>query len=156
MSVTTAVFRPDASRGAPHPLDPLSVDETNAVRQAVLDAHDAGPLIRFRSIFLEEPLKKELTPFLELEHAGELTGNTPWPSRLAKVQYDVVRGAKDVTYVESCVDIQTKKEMRQRVVDKRHQAGLTTYVFTVDFQVTGQQVQSTSLFEFQIVLSIFS
>lgn len=109
----------------PHPLDLLSVTESDRARQVILDARGSNVAIQFRSIALEEPPKKELWPFLELEHAGRLNENTPRPARQARVQYDVIRG-KDIEYTESFVDLVTGKETQHRVVDKVHQAALTT------------------------------
>ena len=83
--------------------------------------------IHFRSIFLEEPPKNELINFLDLEHSGKVTTQTPRPARLAKVQYDVVRGDKKHEYMESWVDVVSGKEVEQRIVDKIHHASLTTY-----------------------------
>jgi len=79
----------------------------------------------FRSIALEEPPKAELTQFLELEHAGKVTAQTSRPARLAKIQYDVIRGDRNHEYTESWVDVVTRKETKLRVVDKIHQAALT-------------------------------
>lgn len=121
--LTTARVRPDAG---PHPLDQLSVVETNAARQGVLEARGDKVAVVFRSIALEEPPKAELTKFLELEHAGKLTAETVRPARLAKVQYDVVRGDRSHEYTESLIDVNSRKEVSQRVVDKTFQAGLTT------------------------------
>ena len=109
----------------PHPLDHLSVAESDRARQIILDIRGSDVAIRFRSIALEEPLKKELWPFLELEHADRLTADTPRPARQARVQYDVIRG-KNVDYTESFVDVTTGQETQHRVVDKLHQAALIT------------------------------
>lgn len=112
----------------PHPLDQLTVAESNIAREVILDTRGTNAAIQFRSIALEEPLKKELWQFLELEHAGSVTAATPRPARQARVQYDVVRSPKDIEYTESWVDVVTGKETQHRVVDKVHQAALTTQV----------------------------
>ncbi len=126
-ATTTGQLRPDGSRPRPHPLLQLSAEETNLARQVILDARGSNVAIKFRAIFLEEPLKKELSVFLDLEHAGKVTADTPRPARLARIQYDVVQSEKNVEYMESVVDIIKGKETLQRIVDKMHQAGLTTY-----------------------------
>jgi primary-amine oxidase len=125
---TTGQFRPDgftSKASIPHPLDQLSVYESDLARETILSARGRNVAIQFRSIALEEPPKKELWQFLELEHAGRLTPHAPRPARLAKVQYDVVRGDKNYEYMESWVDVVRKKEVEQRVVDKTHHAALT-------------------------------
>lgn len=126
--VTTGQLRPDGSTARvaiPHPLDQLSVYESDLAREIILKARGRNVAIQFRSIALEEPPKKELTQFLDLEHAGRLTAQTSRPARLAKVQYDVVCGDKNHEYMESWVDVVRRKEVEQRVVDKTHHAALT-------------------------------
>jgi primary-amine oxidase len=129
--LTTGHMRPDrsetSSRATPHPLDQLSVVEANLAREAILTARGPQVAIHFRSIFLEEPPKKELLKFLDLEHSGMLTARTPRPARVAKVQYDVVRGNQNHEYTESWVNVISGKEVERRVVDKIHHASLTTY-----------------------------
>jgi primary-amine oxidase len=132
MSVEQATppqVRPDGhalTMSLPHPLDQLSVAESDAARQVILDARGAGVTLNFRSIALEEPPKSQLVEFLELEHAGRVTSQTPRPARLAKVSYDTVRGDRKHEYTESLVDISSREEISQRVIDKIHQAALTT------------------------------
>lgn len=110
----------------PHPLDQLSVAESDVARQVVLKARGTGVTLNFRSIALEEPPKNELIKFLELEHAGKVTPQTPRPGRVAKVSYDIVKGDRNHEYTESLIDVRSATEVSQRVVDKVHQAGLTT------------------------------
>src|SRR3954452_18184499 len=89
----------------PHPLDHLSVAESDLARQVILDARGSNVAVQFRSIALDEPPKAELSKYLELEHAGKLTADTPRPARQAKVQYDVIQGNKIFEYTESVVDV---------------------------------------------------
>jgi primary-amine oxidase len=112
-----------------HPLEQLSVAESELARETILKARGGNVAIHYRSIFLEEPPKKELCHFLEAEHSGRITSQTPRPARLAKVQYDVVRGDKNHEYTESWVNVISGKEVRQRIVDKVHQPSLTTHEF---------------------------
>lgn len=123
---TTGQLRPDGSRPLPHPLEQLSIAESDAARQIILDVRGAQVAINFRSIALEEPPKKELIKFLDLEHTGKLTARTARPARVARVQYDVVRADRKHEYTESTVDIVTRKELVHRIVDKSHQSALTT------------------------------
>src|SRR5436309_780045 len=109
----------------PHPLDWLSVGETNQARDIVLNARGQS-VIEFRSICLSEPPKSELLRFLEAEHNGQLDHNTPRPARLARLQYDVVHYDKSHEYAESVADLSTGRETLQRIVDKKHQPSLTT------------------------------
>jgi len=87
---------------------------------------DSQSTLIFRSIALEEPPKAELIQFLEVEHARKVTNHTPRPARLAKIQYDVVRGDRSHEYIESWIDLVTRKETKHRIVDKIHHAALTS------------------------------
>lgn len=107
----------------PHPLSALSLDETNAARDAVLEAHK-GSVLQFRLIYLLEPPKAEVLAFLELEHAGKVTADTPRPVRTAQVSYDVIGGKSSAEYHESIVDVRLKKVVGSKNVDQKHQASL--------------------------------
>lgn len=118
-------YQPIETISVHHPLDQLSVTESDKARQLIIAARGSDAILQFRSIFLDEPLKKELVPFLEAEHAGSITAQTPRPARLAKIQYDVVKSDKSHEYIESVVDLGTGKETVTRVVDKMHQSSVT-------------------------------
>jgi Cu2+-containing amine oxidase len=126
----------------PHPLDNLSVDETNAARDVVLATHPDG-VIFFREIFLQEPAKEELTRFLALEHAGSLSSTTPRPARLAKCQYDVVGRDKVPEFHESIVDVVKKHSVHHVVVGKHQHASLTLYDQTIPYHLIIPYVELT-------------
>ena len=110
----------------PHPLLPLTTAEFEKARQCIISARGDDVVIKFRAIYLEEPLKHELVPFLEAEHSTGINSHTNRPSRLAIVLYDVVRSDKSHEYTHSKVDLSSGKETERRVIDKMHQAALTT------------------------------
>lgn len=110
-----------------HPLSQLSELETTIARDVVVNSHP-DKVIFFREIYLQEPAKAELIPYLELEHSGKLSPTTPRPQRLAKCQYDVVGGDREPEYHESVVDVELKKNVNHVVVGKEHHAPLTLYV----------------------------
>jgi len=130
-NLTTHPMRSDGPGGPsgmiPHPLDQLTVTEVNLTREAILKARGNTVAVHFRSIFLEEPPKKQLSQFLELEHSGKVSLQTPRPARRATAQYDVVYGDKNHEYTESCVEIASGLEVEKRVVEKVHHASLATY-----------------------------
>lgn len=110
-----------------HPLDQLSGDEVKITRQAVLDARKAA--IVFRNVYTAEPAKVELVGFLNAEHAGTLTADTPRPPRQARAQYDVVYDDRSHEYMESIIDIASGKEVSLKKPDKGAQQSLTTDEF---------------------------
>ncbi|KAH7374839.1 copper amine oxidase [Plectosphaerella cucumerina] len=107
----------------PHPLSALSIEETNAARDVILAAHK-GSVLQFRHIYLLEPPKSEVVAFLELEHAGKVTADTPRPVRTAQVSYDVIGGEKSAEYHETIVDLRQGKVVGTKIVDQMHQASL--------------------------------
>ena len=111
----------------PHPLAPLKSHEIDTARQVVTAAR-AGSLLLYRDIFTQEPTKAELVPFLEAEHSGQLTEETPRPPRLARVQYDTINDDGSHVYTESVIDVNFRKEVLHRVVKKDLQPPLTVFV----------------------------
>jgi Cu2+-containing amine oxidase len=108
----------------PHPLARLTSQEIDVARQVVNKAH-AGHLFLFRDIFSEEPAKADLVPFLEAEHSGLLTEETPRPRRLARIQYDTISKDGSHAYTESVVDVNAHEEVLHLIVDKEFQPPLT-------------------------------
>lgn len=117
-----------------HPLAQLSELETTIARDVILNSHP-DKAIFFREIYLQEPAKAELVPYLELEHSGKLTSTSPRPQRLAKCQYDVVGGDRVPEYHESVVDVERKERVDHVVIGKEHQASLTLYVGLPSFDL---------------------
>ncbi|KHO01369.1 copper amine oxidase 1 [Metarhizium album ARSEF 1941] len=76
---------------SPHPLTQLTADEFVRARDVVTKQYAASQSLYFRQINLEEPSKESLVPYLEAEHAGRLTPDTPRPPRQAHVEYDVIK-----------------------------------------------------------------
>lgn len=111
----------------PHPLNPLTIEETNLARSIVLTYHP-DTLIDFRIISLQEPAKALLVPYLDLEHAGKLTVSSPRPPRLAKAHYDVIDGTKVPKYFEAIVDLRKKERVKVEEVPEGLHASLTVYV----------------------------
>lgn len=107
---------------APHPLQHLSVTETNRAKDIVLAQHPGAVLV-FRNIFLQEPPKADLIAFLDLEHSGQLTESTKRPKRLALCQYDVIQD-KIPVYQESTVDLISHEIILQETFGKQHHANL--------------------------------
>jgi len=112
---------------AVHPLQGLSRAETETARDTLISLH-SNELVVFREIFLQEPRKVDLLAFLDLEHAGRVTSDTPRPPRLAKCQYDVVGGSKVPSYQESIIDVDAKERVKHEVVGTEHHAALTLSV----------------------------
>lgn len=81
---------------APHPLAELSEREFTNARNAIIKTHGPDQTLFFRAIYLQEPAKAELLPFLDAEHTGRLTDATPRPTRTARVEYDVLTGKAQI------------------------------------------------------------
>lgn len=111
-----------------HPLDALSIAETELARNIILKAHPAA-VIFFREIFLQEPAKAELQAYLELEHACKLNARSQKPARQAIAMFDIIGTGKAPVYCESIVDLDQKAVAEHKVVDTtRFQPTLTLWV----------------------------
>ncbi|GKT42723.1 copper amine oxidase 1 [Colletotrichum spaethianum] len=107
----------------PHPLTALSEDEFKIARDVVTKLHASDFSLFFRAIFLQEPKKAELVPFLQAEHAGSITDATPRPPRRARLQYDVIKPGKLPEYTQSVVDLKSRKEVERTVAEPHCQTG---------------------------------
>lgn len=111
----------------PHPLIPLSVGETNLARDVIRAAYPQN-VLKFRVIYLEEPAKKILAPYLDLEHAGKITSSTPRPAREARVHFDTAHGGKPPQSHEAIIDLNTRKIKQIESIRADAQAAFTRYV----------------------------
>lgn len=107
----------------PHPLQSLSVQETQQVKEIILAEHQ-GELVNIREIWLQEPAKQDLIKYLELEHSGSLTASSPKPARCAAAQYDVVGTDKIPYFHEAVVDVEQKIVVKNDVISKEQHAAL--------------------------------
>ena len=112
---------------SPHPFDPLSLEEVRIARQVILDANPQR-MVDFREIYLREPAKELMKPYLDLEHSGRVDDATARPPRLAKVQYDVIGSDKTFEFHEASVDLRTKQLATHEVIHESHHANLTMQV----------------------------
>lgn len=95
----------------PHPLSQLSAAEFTQARDIITKTHGPEATIFFRSIFLNEPKKADLIPYLEAEHAGILTDSFQRPPRCAALEYDIV--TSDVhEHVRAVVNVETGEVVR--------------------------------------------
>lgn len=107
----------------PHPLDPLSVQEIQIARRVILSARHPHQLL-IRNIYLEEPAKKLLLPFLDAENEGatEEELNNLRPPRLARCIYDVVRlgPEKEFIFHDTVVDLGRLQEIEKNIITGHH------------------------------------
>jgi primary-amine oxidase len=108
----------------PHPLQMLTVEETEVARNLVLASHP-DHIIEFRQVDLKEPCKKDLLPFLQLEHDGQLSETTSRPPRLAKCHFDVIAADRTIQYHEAIVDLEKKELVEDIQVGKEFSPSLT-------------------------------
>lgn len=101
----------------PHPLAQLSPDEFIKARDIILKLHGPETAILFKSIYLEEPKRVELVPFLAAEHDGILSVETPRPPRQALVEYDLIEPDFH-QYTRTLVDLTTGEVTTREKVEK--------------------------------------
>jgi primary-amine oxidase len=108
----------------PHPLQALSLQEVQLAKDIVLQEHD-GELVIIREIALQEPPKKELLKFLDLEHSGSLKASSPRPARLAAASYDVIGSDSPLPYFhEAVIDVEKNMRVKHEMIGKEHHAPL--------------------------------
>ena len=109
----------------PHPLRPLTIEETNVARDIILKSHPDAT-IYFRIITLQEPAKADLVKFLDAEHAGRLSPSTPRPLRLADVKYDAIeKNSKVPVYQEAWVEVEKRERVKHELISTEFHASLT-------------------------------
>ncbi|GKT62759.1 copper amine oxidase [Colletotrichum tofieldiae] len=116
---------------ASHPLTALSKDEFKTARDIVTRLYASDFSLFFRAIFLQEPKKAELVPFLQAEHAGIIEDETPRPPRRARLQYDVIKPGKLPEYTQSVIDLESGKEVERIVAEPHCQTGYMPDEFLV-------------------------
>ncbi|KAF6815470.1 copper amine oxidase [Colletotrichum musicola] len=114
----------------PHPLTALSEAEFKKARDIVAKLYGADTSLFFRAIFVQEPKKAELAPFLQAEHAGKVTDKTPRPARQARLQYDVIKDGKP-RHTDSVVDLDRGVEVERIVAAPESQTGYTPDEFGI-------------------------
>ncbi|KAL6837343.1 copper amine oxidase 1 [Trichoderma camerunense] len=130
----------------PHPLSPLSAQETDIARNVVLAAHP-DRAISFREIFLKEPPKALMKAYLALEHTATLTANSLRPPRLALCQYDVIGVNKIPEFHETIVDVDLRKQIQHEVVPGQYHASLTLQATSSEFDVLVDNCLASPLFQ---------
>ncbi|RSL96099.1 hypothetical protein CEP52_011689 [Fusarium oligoseptatum] len=112
----------------PHPLSQLSISETTTARDVVRRSHP-NTVLNFRVIFLLEPPKVDVEAYLELEHSGKLTAESPRPPRLAQAWYDVIGNTRIPQYHETIVDLTKAEIVDQKVIDPKSKPSLAMWEF---------------------------
>ncbi|PHH79833.1 hypothetical protein CDD80_3694 [Ophiocordyceps camponoti-rufipedis] len=101
----------------PHPLAALSEAEFVRARNSVLDVRGPEDSLFFRALYLEEPPKAEMVAFLEAEHAGLVTDDTPRPRRRARVEFDIV-GPHQSIFTCAIVDVEAGEIVSRRTAEE--------------------------------------
>lgn len=122
-------FLPDP---LPHPLDQLSTNEIDIVRDVVLQARLPASVV-FRNIALEEPAKRDLLPYLVAERDRELKTEILRPPRLARVLYDIVTSEPAWEFCESIVNVDAGEEASFEPVEQQYHAPLSGFVYILSF-----------------------
>lgn len=108
----------------PHPLRELTESEILVAREVIIQHVGSSDAIFFRTIHLNEPAKDELLPFLQAEHDGTLTDQTPQPARLAFVEYDKIQAGR-VEFTQAKVNVQLEKLLSSNAVKPSAQPAFT-------------------------------
>lgn len=118
-----------------HPLSPLSIEETASAANVIRALHP-DTILHFRVIYLREPDKADLVKFLDVEHAGRLTPETPRPPRLASVHYVVVANQEEPQSIEAIVDLEKLESVWEKTVKTDVHPSFTLYVPSCEYLMT--------------------
>jgi primary-amine oxidase len=102
----------------------LTIEETNIAREVVL-ASLPNTVVEFRTTALQEPAKADLIKYLDLEHSGQLTSDSPRPPRLARIHYDAIDSSKIPKYMESVIDVEKRERVEHELVSTENHPCLT-------------------------------
>ncbi|KAI1162929.1 copper amine oxidase 1 [Nemania serpens] len=118
---------------SPHPLRPLSDEELVRARELVVEKYGGeGAVLFFRSIYVDEPKREELVPFLIAEHAGEAPTTTP--PRKVRVLFDRVKdGAPQLS--EAVVDVEAGKVHSSKTFPAYCQTSYTAAEFGLFYDI---------------------
>ncbi|KAK5636912.1 hypothetical protein RRF57_012624 [Xylaria bambusicola] len=112
----------------PHPLRPLAEDEVLLARDAVVQKHGGdGISLFFRSIYVNEPRKEDLVPFLTAEHSGQSPKATV--PRQITVLFDRIENGVPQLH-ESIVDVGAGEIRRTRTFPPYCQTSYTVAEFS--------------------------
>ncbi|KAI0011419.1 copper amine oxidase [Xylariaceae sp. FL0662B] len=112
-----------------HPLRPLSPDELLKARDVVIKEHGGdGIALWFRSGYLDEPSKADLTRFLVAEHEGR--SPEVLPPRRAKFLYDVIKDGK-FQLTETIVDVGASAVQSTKTFPAHCQTSYTAQEFAI-------------------------
>ncbi|KZL82189.1 copper amine oxidase [Colletotrichum incanum] len=103
-------------------------------------------VLHFRVIYLREPSKDTLVKFLELEHAGQLTPETPRPPRLASVHYIVVEDKESPRSIEAVVDLKKRERVWHKAIKPDVHPSFTLH----ELEETVRICKESTLLQFKI------
>ncbi|KAK2796672.1 hypothetical protein FQN51_009113 [Onygenales sp. PD_10] len=86
----------------PHPFDPLRPDEVNLAVK-ILQASFPGVKLRFKVIDVQEPIKREVVPYLEAERLG-----TPLPAKPTRFIHALFHRLDTRAFLKALINVDTK------------------------------------------------
>ncbi|EGE82555.1 primary-amine oxidase [Blastomyces dermatitidis ATCC 18188] len=87
---------------ATHPFDPIRLDEVSLAAR-VLQASFPGVSLRFKVIDVQEPIKRDVVPYLEAERLG-----TPLPAKPARIIQSLFHRLDTKAFLKALVNLSTK------------------------------------------------
>ncbi|PGG95795.1 primary-amine oxidase [Blastomyces parvus] len=87
---------------ATHPFDPIRPDEVSLAAK-ILQASFPGVSLRFKVIDVQEPIKRDVVPYLEAERLG-----TPLPAKPARIIQSLFHRLDTKAFLKALVNLDTK------------------------------------------------
>lgn len=98
-----------------HPFDPLTPDEIQLAVK-ILEASFPGVKLRYKRIDVQEPLKKDVIPYIEAERLGQ-----PLPHRPARVLQTLFHRLDSGSFYKALINADTKSIIYAKELPKHVQ-----------------------------------
>ncbi|KAI5480277.1 primary-amine oxidase [Pseudohyphozyma bogoriensis] len=108
-----------------HPLSSLTKEEQQ-LAVSIVKAYNKGKQLSFRRVYLCEPEKALVVPYLKAQNAGTSLPAPP-PRRVQALFYF----SGELPFIEAIVDLASKRVVGQRILDGMHGAGDDEEMFRV-------------------------
>lgn len=112
-----------------HPFDPIRPDEVSLAAE-ILQASFPGVSLRFKVIDAQEPIKKDVVPYLEAERLG-----TPLPAKPARIIQSLFHRLDTKAFLKALINLDTQAVVAVKELPKGVQVCFTTCYLYVFLQV---------------------
>lgn len=103
-----------------HPFDPIRPNEVSLAAE-ILQASFPGVSLRFKVIDVQEPIKRDVVPYLEAERLG-----TPLPAKPARIIQSLFHRLDTKAFLKALINLDTRTVISAKELPKHVQVCVTT------------------------------